>query len=398
MKLRFAVSSDKPAGDGTAPSPSSRPLILYDWFGAVGGAEKAMLALARGLNADVISTDVDPACARMAGYEDVTIRSLGRTPKPSVLKQLGASWRFNAARLFDGHDVFVLGGSFALYAAKRHHPNLWYCFAPPRMFYDLRRATVERLRGLHRKAAFQAWTALHRRMDQRAVRHVDTIIAISENIRRRILKYYGRDAKVIYPPVDVDAYRTIAHEDFWLSVNRMTVEKRVDIQVEAFARLPRERLVIVGGIAGKFPAAYGRLLSNLPPNVTWLGQISEPELRDLYARCRGHITTALDEDFGLTPVEAMASGKAVVAPREGGYLETVLDGVTGRLVNVTKVESIVSAVQEISSDPAGYAAACRRQAQRFNVSRFITEMQAEIQKLRTSTPASPAPNFRPSKP
>jgi glycosyltransferase involved in cell wall biosynthesis len=382
LKAPFAVSSDTPGRDGPAPAARAGPLIFYDWFGAVGGAEKAMLTLARGLEAEVISTDVDPSCARLAGYQDVTIRSLGRTPRMSVLKQLGASWLFYTAKPGGSHDVYVLGGSFAPYAAKRHHPNLWYCFAPPRMFYDLRVATAARLRGPHLRAIFKAWTAVHSRLDQRAVRHVDVIIAISENIRRRILKFYGRDAKVIYPPVDVSAYRAKPHEDFWLSVNRLTIEKRLELQVEAFRRLPNERLIIVGGIAGKFPPAYQNLLSNLPQNVTWLGQISEPELRDLYARCRGHITTALDEDFGLTPVEAMASGKAVVAPREGGYLETVIVGVTGRLVDVTDIEAIVSAVKEISRDPAGYAAACRKQAQRFDVARFITEMQAEIEKLR----------------
>ena len=103
-------------------------------------------------------------------------------------------------------------------------------------------------------------------------------------------------------------------------MNRIYPEKRIDLQFEVFRKLPEERLVIIGGYAEGDHAAkyYEKLIKNIPSNVEMRGAVTEEELIDLYARCKGLICTALDEDFGLTPVEAMASGKPVVAVNEGG--------------------------------------------------------------------------------
>jgi glycosyltransferase involved in cell wall biosynthesis len=108
-----------------------------------------------------------------------------------------------------------------------------------------------------------------------------------------------------------------------------------------------------------------------------VGSVSEEKLLELYATCKGHITTALDEDFGMTPVEAMASGKPTVAVKEGGYLETVLDGVTGLLVD-PDVPSIVSAIKEVSSDPVKFKDACIKRAKEFDVSTMLRKMRAML--------------------
>ena len=107
-------------------------------------------------------------------------------------------------------------------------------------------------------------------------------------------------------------------------MSRIYPEKRIELQLDVFRRLPRERLVLVGGYsAGDFAERYLARLKP-PPNVTLVGELPEARLTDLYARCRGFLTTAVDEDFGITPVEAMAAGKCVLATDEGGYQETVL--------------------------------------------------------------------------
>ncbi|MGH2395990.1 MAG: glycosyltransferase [bacterium] len=368
-----------------------RVLIFYDWFGAVGGAEKAMLTLASAFRSDVVATDVDPRCSVLAGFPGVRIRSLGPTPRWSILKQAVASWKFLNARTSKTCDAFVFGGSFAPYAAVRHRPSLWYCFSPTRVFFDLRDNVWRRQKSSLRRLAFGAWTRSHRALEHWAVRHIDVIVAISENVRRRVLSAYGRDARVIYPPVDTSGYRNLGYGDFWLSVNRLYPEKRIELQIEAFRRMPEQRLIIVGGHSRTRSAYSDSLLADLPPNVQWLGQIPEDTLREFYGRCRGHVTTALDEDFGLTPVEAMACGKPVVAPAEGGYLESVIDGVTGYLVDVTNLEHLVDAIRELSRNPQQHADACLRQAQKFDVKRFVNEMGTEIEKLVTrSTPVKPA--------
>lgn len=105
--------------------------------------------------------------------------------------------------------------------------------------------------------------------------------------------------------------------------------------------------------------------------------INVESIRKIYATCKGHITTALDEDFGMTPVEAMASGKPVVAVREGGYLETVVDGVTGMLIEANE-EGIINAVKLISLNPEKYKNGCMDRAKDFDMAVFIKEMKENI--------------------
>ena len=139
-------------------------------------------------------------------------------------------------------------------------------------------------------------------------------------MQNRILQYYDRVADMIYPPFDTLLYRCLEYGDFWLSVNRLYPEKRIDLQVEAFRQAPEEKPIIVGGYAqGDHASGYAEKIGrNLPPSVTLRGEVTECELRDLYARCRAHICTAIAEDYGLSPLEAMASVKPVVAVNEGG--------------------------------------------------------------------------------
>jgi len=213
---------------------------------------------------------------------------------------------------------------------------------------------------------FRAWVAYSRRLDQRSVRQIDQIVTISENVRQRIRTYYGRDAEVIYPPIDVSRYQFKEYGNFWLSVNRLYPEKRIELQIEAFRSMPDERLIIVGGYAaGDHASRYAaRLIKDLPENVEVRGEVSEEELIDLYARCKGHICTAIDEDFGLTPLEAMASGKPVVAVDEGGFRETVTRE-TGILVNANPRE-VASAIRAVSAEPERYRDACLARARLFD--------------------------------
>ncbi|WP_305066739.1 glycosyltransferase [Methanoculleus sp.] len=340
--------------------------IFHDYFGAIGGGERVVLALAKILDADVITTDTD-AAAKLDG--GVRVTSLGSTVKLPPFKQISATRKFASADFSDDYDFFIFTGNWSHHAARRHHPNLWYCYTPVRAFYDLYGTFLSR-QGFFSRQAFRAWVAFSRRQDQRSVSRVDNIVTISENVRQRIRTCYGRDAEVVYPPVDVSRYRCREYGDFWLSVNRLYPEKRIELQIEAFRSMPDERLVIVGGYAaGDHAGRYAtRLMEALPENVEVRGEVSEEELIDLYARCRGHVCTALDEDFGLTPVEAMAAGKPVVAVNEGGFRETVTAD-TGMLVDADPGR-IASAIRAVSADPERYREACLDRARMLDISGF----------------------------
>ncbi len=340
--------------------------IFHDYFGAIGGGEKVVIEMAKILDADIITTDTD-AVKKI----DPTVRviSLGKTIKFPPLKQISAAFRFFICDYSQQYDLFIFTGNWSHAAAHRHHPNIWYSYTPVRAFYDLYSTFLSRQNFVTRQL-FRAWVHVHRFFDQRSIRHVDNIIAISGNVQSRILKYHNRHAEIICPPVDTSLYHCIEYGNFWLSVNRLYPEKRIELQIEAFRLIPEENLVIVGGYSeGDHAAMYAeKIRLNLPPNVTLRREVTGKELVDLYARCKGHICTALDEDYGLTPLEAMASGKPVVAVNEGGYRETVTDK-TGLLV-APSVTSIIKAIRNVAQNPEQYRDACLMRSKEFDLTQF----------------------------
>ncbi|HTX43650.1 MAG TPA: glycosyltransferase [Methanocella sp.] len=353
--------------------------IFHDYFRFIGGGEKLALTLARGLGADVITTDVDRALIKKMGFDDVNILSLGPLVKTEPLRQIQATLRFSACDFRGRYDFFVFSGNWAHHASRRHRPNLYYNHAHVRVFYDLKEQTVRSLGNPLSRLAARAWIAGHTALDKRSIRRVDRVVSNSEFTARRFKKYLGRDSVVVYPPVDTAKFHGTGDDGYWLSVNRLFPEKRIELQLEAFARMPAERLIIIGGSdIGDYSGAYARRIrEKLPPNVELLGGLSEGELIEHYARCRGLVATSRDEPFGMNAVEAMASGKPVVAVGEGGYVESVLDGRTGKLVEPTP-EALIGAVKEISKGPLKYRDACIARAKEFDITVFLNAMNSLI--------------------
>ncbi len=355
--------------------------IFYDWIGAIGGGEKLILTLARGLGADVITTDVDLDSIMRMGFEDVRIISVGKTIDLPLLRPISLSLRMAMCDLSKNYDLFIFSNNFSHFAARKHKPNMWYCFSPPRIFYDLYDLFENRETFLKRQI-FKIWVVLHEWISRRFVDHVEYFVAISINVQKRIKKYYGKDSIVVYPAIDISKYGFERYGDFWLSVNRLYPEKRVDLQINAFRKMPEEKLVIVGGFErGDRSKKYSSgILNDLPGNVKILGSVPEEVLTGLYATCKGHITTAIDEDFGMTPIEAMASGKPTIAVREGGYLETMVDGSTGMLVEAEE-NAIMNAVKTISRNPEKYRNGCENRAKDFDVTAFIKKIENMIDSI-----------------
>lgn len=352
--------------------------IFHDYIGAIGGGEKLVLTLARGLGADVITTDVDADSVKKMGFEDVNIISLGDTIKLPPLKQISASLRFLLCDFSKEYDFFIFSGNWAHYAAWKHKPNLYYCHTPVRAFYDLKNQVINSQEKLWQRIIAKAWIELHSWFDRRSIKNVNRIITNSQNTQKRIKKYYKRDAAVVYPPVQTTSYYFEKNKDYWLSVNRLYPEKRIWLQLEAFRNLPDEKLKIAGGYSrGDHAEKNLKFLSDIPSNVELLGTVSENELHELYARCKGLITTAQDEDFGLTPIEAMATGKPVIAVKEGGYLESIIHGETGLLVEPV-VSNLVDAVKKLTGAPEKYRVACEAQAKKFDTAIFLDRMKSEI--------------------
>ena len=353
--------------------------VFHDYLDCIGGGEKVALEIARILKADFITTDVDRDVIKKLGFDDIKIISLGDTIKVPPLKQISASFKFARADFSKDYNFFILSTGWSIFAAKKHKPNIYYCHSPVRVFFDLYEIFKKR-QNFAKRLFFVLWVYLHRYFLKKYVRYVEKFLCNSENTKRRIKKYYDRDAHILYPYVDCSKYRYKKNGDFWLSVNRLYPEKRVEMQIEVFRKLPDEKLIIVGGYArGDHAEKYLNKITDLPNNIEIKGQIDEKELIGLYANCRAFITTALDEDFGITPIEAMASGKPVVAVDEGGYKETVINGKTGKLVKAD-VDELIWAVKEIGKNPKKYRKNCEKQAEKFDIILFTKKLKEEINK------------------
>jgi glycosyltransferase involved in cell wall biosynthesis len=251
--------------------------------------------------------------------------------------------------------------------------HICYCHTPIRYAWDLQHQYL-REAGLTKgiKGAL-ARAMLHyiRLWDYRTAAGVDHFIANSAYIARRIKKIYGREAVVMHPPVDVEAFPfAAAKEDFYVTASRMVPYKRVDLVVAAFAQLPERRLIVLGDgpEMEKVKALAG-------PNVTLMGYQGDAVLREHLQRARAFVFAA-EEDFGILPVEAQACGTPVIAYGRGGALDSIigLDDDTGAAPtgvffeeqSAAAIAGAVRAFEAATIDPL----ACRAQAERFGAERF----------------------------
>ena len=248
--------------------------------------------------------------------------------------QLEAIFKFRNIDLSQ-YDVSISSGSWAKHIGirKENHPQIHYEHAPVRMFYDLYENKKQQLSFILCQI-FKVGVWYTKRLDQKATRKIDKIITNSQNTRNRIKKFYNRDAEMIYPPVNIKKFKYKEPEDFFLSVQRIAPEKRIEMQLEIFKKLPNEKLLIVGAPGKNAIPYFERMKKIAPKNVKFLGSVSDKKLIELYARCKAVIQTPINEDFGIIPVEAMASGKPCLAVNEGGFKETIIHGKIGLLINV----------------------------------------------------------------
>jgi glycosyltransferase involved in cell wall biosynthesis len=359
-----------------------RTAVFHNFLDNIGGAEMVGLVLAKDMNAQIFTTNINREKILKMGFTDVEVRSIGRVPLNAPFRQQMALSRFRRLDLKDDFDQYIIAGDWAMAGAVNHKPNLWYVHSPIREIWDLYEFTRNNSVPYIQRPLFDIWVRYNRRLNLKFIDHVDKIACNSTLTKDRVMKYLKRKAVVIYPPIDTGDFRFDDTGDYWLSVNRLIYHKRIEIQMKAFSKMPDERLVIVGCYENSkhFREYAGYLMSIKPPNVTILNFVDRAKLLDLYAGCKGFLTTSKEEDFGLTPVEAMASGKPVIAPNEGGFRETVLDGITGVLIDNIDEKKLMEAVKEIGQDPGSFRFDCISRAKgfdRFVFLKNITEIMAE---------------------
>ena len=359
--------------------------IFHNYMDNIGGAELVDLIMAKELGADIYTTNIDKEKIEKMGFSTENIFSIGKIPINAPFRQEVAYWKFRNLNLKDKYDFYIIAGDWAMSAAVHNKPNLWYVYSPIRELYDLNKYIRKNIvpsvyLGKLNRYIFDVWVFYRKFFNKLDIKHVQKIVCISKNVQGRVKKYLKRDSNIIYPPTQTQKYYYQKNGDFWLSVNRLVANKRVDIQLKAFSKIPDEKLVIVGSYENsEHFKKYADLCKKIKPeNVEIKSWVKEEELLSLYANCKGFLTTSIDEDYGMTPVEAMASGKPVIAPNEGGYKETIINNKTGILIDNINPEKLAEAIKVLGKNPERYKTACQEQAVKFSTKAFIEKIKTAL--------------------
>jgi glycosyltransferase involved in cell wall biosynthesis len=354
-------------------------LILHDYFESLEGGGRLCSLLAQGLPANL-------------GYGFAKANHPFLTPlSPDAQHNFQAYsaiplWRqFKLARTFSRKTTFLSQYETVIYSgfytplAVHHHQlgkNICYCHTPPRFIYDQRDFYQQQL-PLGLRPALQAFIHYLQPRYEQAISQMDLLIANSHHVRQRIQHYLGKDAVVIYPPCDTQRFTWQGQADYYLSTGRLDPLKRVDLIIQAFLKMPDKKLIVTSG-----GSELRRLqqLAQAAPHIRFTNWVSETQLAQLVGGAIAILYLPKNEDFGLSPVEAMAAGKPVIGVAEGGLLETMVPEQTGILIeSPPTIAAICEAVTTLTPTRAlSMRSTCQARAQHFGLEIFLDNMRRQL--------------------
>jgi glycosyltransferase involved in cell wall biosynthesis len=374
--------------------------IVHDYIREYGGAERVLEALCEAFPDAPIYTAFIRADGRAyERFKGKTIHQSWAANIPFFATKLHSPLRFLAPLIwnsfnFSEYDVVITSASWYItkgvidqrQKTKDKRPiEICYCHTPPRWLYGYK--TSVELQKYWPVRIYAAVIGHFMRMyDYNAAQRVDYFLANSKETAKRIEKFYRRKAIVIYPPVSlgesVKGKGENKREDYYFMVARLTGAKGLDIAVKA--AIQGEFKLKIAGESGGYYTAHKDLMRIGKGHVEFLGYVSDEELVTQYKQAKAFFALATDEDFGITPVEAMLCGTPVIACNGGGYKETVIDGKTGVLFDEATPEGLIKAVkrfetlQNSQGKKQKMKEDCIKQAEKFSKERFIKEIQTFV--------------------
>ncbi|WP_224723760.1 glycosyltransferase [Paenibacillus vietnamensis] len=355
--------------------------IVHDYLNQAGGAERVVGVLHRMFpDAPIYTTIVDRG-KLLPELRDAVIHTTFMQRIPGILKRFKMFfWLYPmAVRTMDvrGYDLILSSSSaYAKGVRKgRGSAHLCYCHTPMRFAWDFESYMEGVSIPKWAKAGAKLLTYPLRLWDRGNTRSVDILVANSTVVQSRIKKLYGVSAPIIFPPVDVGRFEVAdaAPDDNFLIVSRLVSYKRIDLAVEACTRLGRKLIVIGEGPDRK------RLESLAGPSVSFLGRRSDEEVTAHMKRCKAFLFPGI-EDFGITPLEANACGRPVIAYGEGGALDTVVPNVTGMFFLKQSPEALMQTIQSFEQRQWD-SRLIRKHAESFREDVFVRQLRESISHL-----------------
>jgi glycosyltransferase involved in cell wall biosynthesis len=376
------------------PSSEPRVALVHDFLLDLRGGERVFLVLCDLFpEADIFTAVYDPEGTEgRFEHRNVHTSFLQRLrPNAKSFRRLLPLYPYAMESLdLSGYDL-VLSSSSAWAHGVLPSPDavhVCYCHNPFRYAWNEREATLRGQRPIVRPA-LSVVLARWRQWDWIAAQRVDRYIANSETTRRRVARYFTREAEVVYPPVEVERFSPGVVGEHYAVLSELMAHKRIDLAVRAFNQLGRPLVVIGDG-----PDAR-RLQRLAGPSIRFTGRVSDAEVARLLATSRALVVTATEE-FGIAAVEAQAAGRPVVALDEGGVTESVQEGRTGVFYDVATPDALAAAVaafDPLSVDPA----ACVANAQRFSADAFAQEIRAIVDQALAAGPSPRGDRRRPAR-
>ncbi len=321
-------------------------LIAQSNLTLYGGAEKVLLKIAQRYNAKIYTAEYNSKTTfpefRDLDIEVISSNKLSKLlPYGRMSQGLDYGLSFRNFKASDDYDVINAHMSPSHWIRNRNERVLWYCHTPPRDVYDLYRYRMS-LKKAYAKPVYALGLKTVKAIDQRIVRKIEFIFANSRNTGARIEKYYGRkDAQVLGGGIDHRLYKNNGDDKYFFYPSRFSPNKRQEYAIRAFELFKRNRkgyrLVLCGSLSKdkQFHSYYKKIvaLAKQAGDVTLLPNVDESTLRKLFSKATAVLYPPINEDYGLVPMEAMASGKPAIAVNEGGPRNTIRNGVTGFLVD-----------------------------------------------------------------
>lgn len=360
-----------------------RIALVHDWLTNWGGSERVLLALKELFPAAPIYTLVYDQ-EKLPQFKNFDIRTSFIQKLPFAKRKYRRYIMLmpTAVEQFDlqNYDL-VISSSHAVAKGVITRPDtvhICYCHTPMRYAWDLYHLYLEKPQfgGWLTKKIMPFMMNYLRVWDRESADRVDYFIANSHNVAQRIKKYYQRESTVIYPPVVVKNKRPkgLEKKDYFVVLSRLIPQKNVDLVVETFNQLD-QKLVIIGEGSER-----ARLEQKAPKNIEFLGFQPEEKVSDVLEQAQALIFPS-EDDFGMTPVEAMALGTPVIALGKGGVLESMIAGKTGEFFSKEHPESLRKVVEKFDGSKYNKET-LREQAMKFDEGVFKQKMREFVEEIR----------------